>query len=98
VQVDTRPAGAAHGEKRRHHDQHGDEGVAPGQDEAQVGDRRRQDHMDHHLGGDPAAPGRSTGCDPAAHEDPGWREVDPRPDFPTWTDDYSNIVRVLATR
>jgi hypothetical protein len=29
---------------------------------------------------------------------PGWREVDPPPDFRTWTDDYSNIVRVLATR
>jgi hypothetical protein len=29
---------------------------------------------------------------------PGWREVAPPPDFPTWTDDYSNIVRVLATR
>jgi hypothetical protein len=29
---------------------------------------------------------------------PGCREVDPRPDFRTWRDDYSNIVRVLATR
>ncbi len=31
-------------------------------------------------------------------EIPGWREVDPPPGFRVWTDDYSNIVSVLAGR
>jgi hypothetical protein len=27
--------------------------------------------------------------------DPRWRRLEPRPDFPLWTDDFSNLLRVL---
>jgi hypothetical protein len=49
------------------------------------------------LGG-PGAPGDPPDAILPLTKVPGWREVDPPPDFWTWTDDYSNVVRVLATR